>query len=95
MEWRVEGRLDTAGRRQDKALADQARWNSKRSVEERRKGECEVRQVAAAPGVPFIGLEKGGGSRSEELDGGWGVRFEVGRFEDEGDTVWRQFIGQK
>jgi hypothetical protein len=45
--------------------------------------------------VPFIGLERRGGSRSEELDGGWGVRFEVGRFEDEGGTVWRRFIGQK
>jgi hypothetical protein len=45
--------------------------------------------------VPFIGLERRGGGRSEELDGGRGVRFEVGRFEDEGDTVWRRFIGQK
>jgi hypothetical protein len=45
--------------------------------------------------VPFIGLERRGGGRSEELDGGRGVRFEVGRFKDEGDTVWRQFIGQK
>jgi hypothetical protein len=45
--------------------------------------------------VPFIGLERRGGSRSEELDGGRGVRFEVGRFKDEGDTVRRWFIGQK
>jgi hypothetical protein len=45
--------------------------------------------------VPFIGLERRGGSQSELLDGGRGVRFEVGHFEDEGDTVWRQFIGQK
>jgi hypothetical protein len=45
--------------------------------------------------VPFIGLERRGGSRSEELDGGRGVRCEVGRFEDEGDTVRRRFIGQK
>jgi hypothetical protein len=45
--------------------------------------------------VPFIGLERSGGSRSEELDGGRGVRFEVDRFEDEGDTVWHRFIGQK
>jgi hypothetical protein len=45
--------------------------------------------------VPFIGLERRGGGRSEELDGGRGVCFEVGRFEDEGDTVRRRFIGQK
>jgi hypothetical protein len=45
--------------------------------------------------VPFIGLERRGGGRSEELDGGRGVRFEVDRFEDEVDTVRRQFIGQK
>jgi hypothetical protein len=46
--------------------------------------------------VPFIGLERGLlNSRSEELDGGRGVRFEVTRFEDEGDTVRRRFIGQK
>jgi hypothetical protein len=31
----------------------------------------------------------------EELDGSRGVHFEVGRFEDEGDTLWRQFIGLK
>jgi hypothetical protein len=37
--------------------------------------------------VPFIGLERRGGSRSEELDSGRGVRFEVSRIEDEGDTV--------
>jgi hypothetical protein len=45
--------------------------------------------------VAFIGLERRGGGRSEELDGGRGVRFEVGRFEDEGDTVRHRFIGQK
>jgi hypothetical protein len=45
--------------------------------------------------VPFLGLERRGGSRWEELNGGRGVRFEVGRFEDEGDTVRRRFIGQK
>jgi hypothetical protein len=45
--------------------------------------------------VPFIGLERRGGSWSKELDGGQGVRFEVGRFEDEGDTVRHRFIGQK
>jgi hypothetical protein len=45
--------------------------------------------------VPFIGLERRGGSRSKELNGGQGVRFEVGRFKDEGDTVRRRFIGQK
>jgi hypothetical protein len=45
--------------------------------------------------VHFIGLERRGGSRSEELDGGRGVRFEVGCFEDEGDTVRHRFIGQK
>jgi hypothetical protein len=45
--------------------------------------------------VPFIGLERRGGGRSEEVDGGWGVHFEVGGFEDEGDTVRRRFIGQK
>jgi hypothetical protein len=28
-------------------------------VEEKKKGECEVRRVAAALGVPFIGLERG------------------------------------
>jgi hypothetical protein len=32
---------------------------------------------------------------SEELNSGRGVRFEVDRFKDEGDTVQRQFIGQK
>jgi hypothetical protein len=37
--------------------------------------------------VPFIGLERRGGSRSEELNSGRGVRFEVSRIEDEGDTV--------
>jgi hypothetical protein len=45
--------------------------------------------------VPFIGLERRGGSRLEELNGGQGVHFEVSRFEDEGDTVRRRFIGQK
>jgi hypothetical protein len=95
MEWRAEGRLDAAGRRRDKAAVDRARCNNKWSVEERRKGECEVRQDVAALGVPFIGLESGGGSRSEELHGGLGVRFEVGRFKDERDTVRRRFIGQK
>jgi hypothetical protein len=45
--------------------------------------------------VAFIGLERRGGGRSEELDGGRGVRFEVSRFEDEGDTVRHRFIGQK
>jgi hypothetical protein len=45
--------------------------------------------------VPFLGLERRGGSRWEELDGGRGVRFEVGRFEDEGDMVRRWFIGKK
>jgi hypothetical protein len=45
--------------------------------------------------VPFIGLERRAGSWSKELDGGRGVRFEVGRFEDEGDTVRHRFIGQK
>jgi hypothetical protein len=56
MERRAEGRLDAAGRRRDKAAADRARCNSKQSLEERRKGECEVRRVVAALGVPFIGL---------------------------------------
>jgi hypothetical protein len=55
MEWRVEGRLDAAGRRRDQAAADRAQCDSKRSTEERRKGECEVRRVVAALGVPFIG----------------------------------------
>jgi hypothetical protein len=32
--------------------------------------------------VPFIGLERRGGSRSKELDGGQGVHFEVGRFKE-------------
>jgi hypothetical protein len=82
MEWRVEGKLDTAGRRLDQAVADRARCDSKRSAEERRKGECEVRRVATALGVPFIVLESGGGSRSEELDGGWGVHFEVDHFKE-------------
>jgi hypothetical protein len=54
-----------------------------------------VRQVAAALGVSFIGPERGGGSRSEVLDGGRGVCFEVSHFEDEGDSVRRRFIGQK
>jgi hypothetical protein len=41
-----------------------------------------VRQVAAVLGVPFIVLERGGGSRSEELDDGQGVHCEVGRFKE-------------
>jgi hypothetical protein len=83
MEWRVEGRQDAVGQRRDQAAADRARCDSKRSAEERRKGECEVRRVATALGVPFIVLERGGvGSRSEELDGGRGVRFEVGHFKE-------------
>jgi hypothetical protein len=45
--------------------------------------------------VPFIGLERRGGSRLEELNGGRGVRFEIGHFEDEWDTVRHRFIGQK
>jgi hypothetical protein len=60
MEWRAEGRLDAAGRRRDQAAADRARCDSKRSAEERRKGKCEVRRVAAVLGVPFIVLERGG-----------------------------------
>jgi hypothetical protein len=48
----------------------------------RRRGECEVRRVAAVLGVPFIVLERGGGSRSEELDGGRGLRFEVCHFKE-------------
>ncbi len=82
MEWRAEGRLDAAGQRRDQAAADRARCDSKRSTEERRKGECEVRWVAAVLGVPFIVLEKGRGSRSEELDGGRGVHFNVSRFKE-------------
>jgi hypothetical protein len=41
-----------------------------------------VRRVAAALGVPFIVLEREGGSWSEELDGGRGVHFDVGRFKE-------------
>jgi hypothetical protein len=82
MELSVEGRLGAAGRRRDQAAEDRARCDSKRSAEESRKGECEVRRVAAALGVPFIVLERGGGSRSKELDGGRGVHFEVGRFKE-------------
>jgi hypothetical protein len=71
MEWRVEGKLDTAGRRLDQAVADRARCDSKRSAEERRKGECEVRRVATALGVPFIVLERGvvAGRRSSTVVG--------------------------
>jgi hypothetical protein len=82
MEWRAEGRLDVAGRRRDQAAVDRVRCDSKRSAEERRKGECDVRRVAVALGVPFIVLESGGGSRSEELNDGRGVCFEVGRFKE-------------
>jgi hypothetical protein len=60
MELSVEGRLGAAGRRRDQAAADRAQCDSKRSAEESRKGECEVRRVAAALGVPFIVLERGG-----------------------------------
>jgi hypothetical protein len=37
--------------------------------------------------VPFIGLERRGGSWSKELNSGRGVRFEVNHFIDEGDMV--------
>jgi hypothetical protein len=40
--------------------------------------------------VGEVGSEGGRGA-----DSGRGVRFEVGRFEDEGDTVRHRFIGQK
>jgi hypothetical protein len=45
--------------------------------------------------VPFIGSGRWGAKAVGELDSGRGVRFEVGRFEDEGDTVRHRFIGQK
>jgi hypothetical protein len=65
-----------------------------------RQGETRVgaalNMVESGRGVgAFYRAGEEGGSRSEELDGGWGVRFEVGRFEDEGDMVRRWFIGQK
>jgi hypothetical protein len=68
----------------------------RRSTEKRGgAGQCNVVENDEVE-VPFIVLERGGGgSRSEELDGGRGVRFEVSRFEDEGDMVRRRFIGQK
>jgi hypothetical protein len=59
IEWRVEERLDMAGRRRDQAAADRTQCDSKRRAELRRKGECEVRRVAAALGVSFIVLERG------------------------------------
>jgi hypothetical protein len=56
-----------------------------------------VRGEAGCSGASgaFYRAREGGGSRSEELDGGRGVCFEVGHFEDEGDTVRHRFIGQK
>jgi hypothetical protein len=63
-----------------------------RGEEKRRlRGEAGC---SGARGV-FYRAGEGGGSWSEELDGGQRVRFEVGRFEDEGDMVRHRFIGQK
>jgi hypothetical protein len=80
MEWRAEGRLDAAGRRRDQAAADRAQCDSKRSAEERRvRGEAGC---SGARGAFYSAGEGGGGSRSEELDGGRGVHFKVDRFKE-------------
>jgi hypothetical protein len=56
------------------------RQQTERGGEEERR----VRGEAGCSGarVPFIVLERGGGSRSEELDDGQGVHFEVGHFKE-------------
>jgi hypothetical protein len=83
--WRLRTKVMTASLRGqlDRSMKKRGGAGQRNVVE---NGEVEV---------PFLGLERRGGSRWEELDGGRGVRFEVGRFEDEGDTVRRRFIRQK
>jgi hypothetical protein len=57
--------------------ADRARCDDKWSTEESKKGECEVKQVAATLGVPFIGSDDE--PRGRAAFNGGGFEFLKGR----------------
>jgi hypothetical protein len=56
------------------------RQQTERGGEEERRVRGEA--GCSGTGGAILVLERGGGSRLEELDGGRGVRFEVGHFKE-------------